>query len=174
MDYLVSITSESLHQQPSKEDTVISTAPFVAQRDEQDSSPWQMLASGPATGGVASFGEARLPPHTSGPGLHVHTREDEATYVISGVMTFVVGGNRFEAGPGQLVWLPRDVPHVFANLGDEPVWALGVIAPAGLEAMFVEQANYVASLGGRPPDPERVAEIAAAYGLRSLGPPLEV
>jgi mannose-6-phosphate isomerase-like protein (cupin superfamily) len=149
------------------------TDPFDARRDKDDPAPWQMLATGDRTGGIVSFGEAHVPPHTSGPGLHVHSREDEATYVIAGTMTFVVGGRRFEAGPGTLVWLPREVPHVFANLGDEPVWAFGTITPAGLEGMFKEQAEYFAGLQG-PPDPEQIRAIGDKYGVRSLGPPLEV
>jgi quercetin 2,3-dioxygenase len=147
--------------------------PFVAHRDANDPSPWQVLATGERTGGIVSFGEARLPPRTAGPGRHVHSREDEAVYVVEGTMTFVVGESRFEAGPGSLVWLPREVPHVFANLGDAPVWAFGTITPAGLEDMFREQAEYFAGLQG-PPDPERINAIGDRYGVRSLGPPLEV
>lgn len=48
-------------------------------------------------------------------------------------MTFVVVDRRFEAHGGELLWLPRHVPHTFADLGDEPVWAFGVTTPAGLE-----------------------------------------
>ena len=117
------------------------------------------------------FGEARLPPRTAGPGLHVHSREDEAVFVISGVMTFVVGPQRFRAGEGELVWLPREVPHTFANLDDVPVWAFGVTTPAGLEGMFAEQAEYFSSLHG-PPDPEMIREIGDRYGVRALGPGL--
>jgi mannose-6-phosphate isomerase-like protein (cupin superfamily) len=149
------------------------TDSFVVHRDPGLPGPWQVLAGGDRTGGSVIFGEARLPARSSGPGLHVHSREDEATYVISGVMTFVVGDRRFEAGPGELVWLPREVPHTFANLGDEPVRSLGITTPAGLEGMFEEQAAYFAGLQG-PPDPERIREIGDRYGVRSLGPPLEV
>lgn len=60
----------------------------------------------------------------------------------AGVLTFVVGDRRFEASAGELVWLPRQVPHTFANLGNEPVWAFGVTTPAGLEGMFAEQGAY--------------------------------
>lgn len=147
------------------------TDPFVVRRDAAAAGPWQVLAGGDRTGGTVLFGEARLPARTSGPGLHVHTREDEAAFVISGVMTFVVGERRFEAVAGDLVWLPREVPHTFANLGDEPVRALGVTTPAGLEGMFEEQARYFAGLEG-PPDPERIRQIGARYGVRPLGPPL--
>jgi mannose-6-phosphate isomerase-like protein (cupin superfamily) len=147
------------------------TEPFVTGRDPATPGPWQVLARGDRTAGTVMFGEARLPPRTSGPGLHVHSREDEAAFVIAGVMTFVVGERRFEATAGELVWLPREVPHTFANLGDEPAWVFGTTTPAGLEDMFAEQAAYFATLDG-PPDPERVREIGDRYGVRALGPPL--
>ncbi len=148
------------------------TRPFdVTARDSTN--PWQILADGEMTGGQVSFGEARLPARTSGPGLHVHTREDEAAFVIQGVMTFVVGSKTFEAGPRTLVWLPRNEPHTFANLSDEPVWVFGTITPSGLEGMFAEQADYFASLDGSP-DPAILRELGARYGVTPLGPPLAI
>lgn len=147
------------------------TDSFIVQRDPTALGPWQVLAGGDRTAGSVMFGEARLPARSSGPGLHVHTREDEAAFVISGVMTVVVGDRRFEASAGQLVWLPREVPHTFANLGDEPVWAFGVTTPAGLEGMFEEQSEYFADLQGAP-DPDRIRAIGARYGVSALGPPL--
>jgi mannose-6-phosphate isomerase-like protein (cupin superfamily) len=149
------------------------TAPFVVQRDASMPGPWQILAGGDRTVGAVMFGEARLPARSVGPGLHVHSREDEAVFVISGVMTFLVGDRRFQAGSGELVWLPRQVPHTFANLDDQPVWAFGVATPAGLEGMFAEQAEYFASLQG-PPDPERIRQIGDRYGVRALGPPIDL
>ncbi len=149
------------------------TQPFIVHPERAAiPGPWRVLAGGDRTAGQVIFGEARLPARSSGPGLHVHTREDEAAYVISGVITFVVGDRRFEASAGELVWLPRNVPHTFANLGDEPVWALGVTTPAGLEGMFEEQSEYFASLQG-PPDPDQIGEIGARYGVSALGPPLQ-
>ena len=135
--------------------------------------PWRVLAGADLTGGLVGFGDARIPPHTAGPGLHVHTREDEASYVIAGIVTFVVGDRTFEAGPETLVWLPRTVPHTFANRGDEDAWVVGVTSPAGIEAMFEEQAAYFAGLTG-PPDRDYLAELGARFGVSSLGPPLEV
>ena len=148
------------------------TESFTVQSDPDFPGPWQVLAGGDRTAGTVLFGEARLPGRSAGPGLHVHTREDEAVFVISGVMTFVVGDRRFEAGTGELVWLPREVPHTFANLGQDPVWAFGVTTPAGLEGMFAEQAEYFGSLSG-PPDLDRIREIGDRYGVRALGPGIE-
>lgn len=54
----------------------------------------------------------------------MHTREDEAAYVVEGVLTCVVGHRTFEPPPGTLVWLPGDVSHPFANLSDEPCGSL--------------------------------------------------
>ncbi|MBW3561248.1 MAG: cupin domain-containing protein [Actinobacteria bacterium] len=145
------------------------TEPFRVSREGDE--PWVVLADGSKTGGAVSFGEARLPRRTSGPSLHVHQREDEAAYVIEGIMTFQVGEETFEAGPGTLVWLPRSVPHTFANLSNESAWVFGTITPAGLEGMFAEQAGYFASLSGAP-DPAVVEEIGARYGVAQVGPPL--
>ncbi len=142
---------------------------FVVQRDPGIPGPWQVLAGADRTSGSVMFGEAHLPAHTSGPGLH--SREDEAVFVINGLITFVVGERRFEAGEGQLVWLPREVSHTFANLSDEPAWAFGITTPAGLENMFTEQSEYFGTLTG-PPDPERIREIGDRYGVRALGPPI--
>lgn len=137
------------------------------------SAPWRVLAGADLTGGGVGFGDARIPPHTAGPGLHVHAREDEATYVIAGVLTYKVGDKMFEAGPETLVWLPRSVPHTFANRGDEEAWVVGITSPAGIEAMFEEQAAYFAALTG-PPDQEYLAELGARFGVTALGPSLAV
>lgn len=151
----------------------MTTAPFRTRAPQDWSVPWQVLADGEATGGQLVLGEARLPAHTSGPNLHVHTREDESAYIIEGVLTVVVGEERFEATSGEFIWLPRGVPHTFANRSSDPVRVIGAIVPGGLEGMFMEQAEYFASLTG-PPDEAILAEIGARYGLSVVGPPLDV
>jgi quercetin dioxygenase-like cupin family protein len=82
--------------------------------------------------------------------------------VIEGTLTCRVGDDQFEAGAGSLVWLPREIPHTFANLSDTPVRVLGVTVPAGLEGMFEEQGAYFAGLTG-PPDQDVVAGIGSKY-----------
>ncbi|MFP5328166.1 MAG: cupin domain-containing protein, partial [Acidimicrobiia bacterium] len=42
-----------------------------------------------------------------GPPLHVHDREEEAFYVLSGRGVFVVGEERRELGAGDFVLVPR-------------------------------------------------------------------
>ena len=132
---------------------------------------WQVLLGGDVTDGQVALGEAHLPARTSGPGLHVHAREDEAVYVAEGVLTVRVGDDVLTAPAGTVVWLPRGEPHTFANLSDAPVRTFGVITPAGLEGMFRETEEYVSSLDG-PPDLARMAVIADRYGVTHLGPGL--
>lgn len=151
----------------------MTTKPFRAVAEEGSGVPWQILASGKETGGLLIIGEARLPPRSSGPSLHVHTREDESVYVIEGVLTVAFGDEIFELASGEFAWLPRGVPHTFANMTPDRVRAIGAIVPAGLEGMFAEQAEYFASLGG-PPDEAEFAKIAAKYGVTVVGPPLAV
>lgn len=136
-----------------------------------DGRPWQVLMGGDVTGGQVALGEACLPARTSGPGLHVHSREDEAVYVAEGVLTVRIDDDVFDAPTGTVVWLPRGEPHTFANLSDEPVRTFGVITPAGLEGMFREAEDHAASLDG-PPDLARMADVAARYGVTHLGPGL--
>lgn len=148
------------------------TQPFLVPGDEQRRDPWRVLAGGERTGGLVTIGDARIPPRTPGPGRHVHSREDEAIYVTSGVLTVEVGGQRHQAGPGSLIWLPRGVPHTFANLTGETVRTVGVITPSGLEGMFAEIAAYLAALTG-PPDLHTITAINAKYGVSPAdGPPL--
>lgn len=123
--------------------------------------------------GALSVYEAQLPPGVPGPPLHVHDDEDEAIYVLSGTVLVQLGDDRHEVGPGSFAWLPRGVPHTFANVGDEPARGIGINTPGGIEAMFNEQAEYFAALGeGEPPDMERLAEMAARHGSRVVGPPI--
>jgi hypothetical protein len=102
----------------------------------------------------------------------VHTREDEGVYIFAGTLTLEVGEQRFEAGPGCFVFMPRGVPHIFENLGEEEVRGIGLLNPAGLEDMFEEQAAYFDALDG-PPDPLFFHELSARYGIHPVdGPPL--
>jgi mannose-6-phosphate isomerase-like protein (cupin superfamily) len=51
-----------------------------------------------------------------GPRLHRHPY-DETWVVEEGNVTFQLGEERFQAGPGDIVIAPPDVPHKFTNDG---------------------------------------------------------
>jgi mannose-6-phosphate isomerase-like protein (cupin superfamily) len=47
--------------------------------------------------------------------LHVHHADDEAWYVLEGVLRFHVGEEVFEAEPGTAVLAPKGTPHTYGN-----------------------------------------------------------
>jgi quercetin dioxygenase-like cupin family protein len=103
---------------------------------------------------------------------HVHHREDETFLVLEGSVSFTIGDQRVEAGPGELVAGPRDVPHRFAA-GPDGARLLFLIAPAGLEGLILEQSVPATSrtlppAGATAPDLERAREVALRYGCELL------
>lgn len=68
---------------------------------------------------------------------HYHKLEDESLYILEGEIEFHVGDKEFTAGPGELVVLPKNIPHHF-NLVTETAKALLLISPAGFEVFFQE------------------------------------
>jgi mannose-6-phosphate isomerase-like protein (cupin superfamily) len=94
--------------------------------------------------------------------LHRHTREDEYSFVLEGRMGTLLGDEVVEAGPGDLVFKPRNQWHTFWNAGDEPCRILEIISPAGFERFFRE----LVELGGiAQATPEAFGELTARYGL---------
>ena len=59
-------------------------------------------------------------PPGDGPSLHRHPYE-EVFITQEGRCTFVVGDDTFEAGAGDIVIAPANVPHRFVNSGDGPL-----------------------------------------------------
>jgi mannose-6-phosphate isomerase-like protein (cupin superfamily) len=59
-------------------------------------------------------------PPGRGPSLHKHPYE-EVFIVQEGRATFVMGGDELEAGAGDIVVVPAEVPHRFVNSGDGPL-----------------------------------------------------
>jgi uncharacterized cupin superfamily protein len=138
-------------------------APLLVEAPTDRTTPWRVMVDGKRSRGM-SLGDAVIPPRTSGPARHVHTREDEGVYVIDGVLTAEVGEQRYEVGPGAFLWMPRGLPHTFANLGEDPVRVLGLINPSGFEQFFFEMAEYIASTDEEP-DVEVILQMNQRYGV---------
>jgi len=94
--------------------------------------------------------------------LHRHTREDEYSFVLQGRMGALLGDDVVDAGPGDLVFKPRNQWHTFWNAGDEPCRILEIIAPAGFEHFFRELSDMGGALRA---DPEELAQLNERYGL---------
>jgi quercetin dioxygenase-like cupin family protein len=123
------------------------------------------------TGGLLAVFEDTMAAGAPGPPLHLHTREDEALYVLEGALLVQIGEQRRELGAGGFAWIPRDTPHAFANAADGPARLLAIAVPGGIEGLFAEQGAYFARLRGAP-DLAELGRIGARYGSRLLGPPI--
>jgi len=113
-------------------------------------------ASGRSTGGSLTVIEATI---DGGPPRHTHSREDESFYVLTGMLDVECGEDRFRAGPGSFVFLPRNLPHVFRSV-DGPATALLIVTPGGLDEYFAELSALAASA-----DAAQVQTIQEAYGI---------
>jgi quercetin dioxygenase-like cupin family protein len=124
------------------------------------------------TGGSFCLFDQRVPPNYAVP-RHIHRDDDEAWYILDGSATFFCGDQRFEAGKGAWIFLPRGVAHTF-KAGASGARLLTMTAPAGFAA-FVEAvgqpAEEAAAHPVAPPDEAMLAQIAARYGIELVGPP---
>jgi mannose-6-phosphate isomerase-like protein (cupin superfamily) len=122
----------------------------------------RLMIEGQASGGGFSLVEHPMPPRALAAPLHRHTREDEYSYVLEGRMGALLGDEVLEAGPGDLVFKPRNQWHTFWNAGEEHARILEIIAPAGFEQFFAE----LIDLGGAlEASPAALAELSERYGL---------
>ena len=103
-----------------------------------------------------------------GPGRHFHYEQDEWFYVVEGEYVFEVGQELIRLKPGDSVFGPRKVPHVWTFVGDQPGRILFIFTPAcQMEAFFQAPLNADA----RPPqDPAYYRR----YGMELVGPPLAI
>lgn len=120
--------------------------------------------SGEVTGGACAIVEEISPPQ-SGPPPHLHRREDEVFYVLEGRLEFQCGELKTIAEPGTTLFLPRNIPHSFRNIGDTPSRVRVTIIPAGFERFFAE-VDRLESEG--PPDLEAILNIANKYDLELI------
>jgi len=51
--------------------------------------------------------------------LHTNTVEHEQ-YVLAGQARIGIGEQVYEVHPGDVVFIPADMPHYYTNIGDEP------------------------------------------------------
>jgi quercetin dioxygenase-like cupin family protein len=69
-----------------------------------------------------------------GPNRHVHLEQDEWFYVLKGEFRFEVGDDKFNAKPGDSIFGPRKVPHVWACVSDTGTLLMAVQPAGTLEA----------------------------------------
>ena len=122
----------------------------------------RFLIDGPEAGERFSLVEHPMSPRALAAPLHLHTREDEYSFVLEGHMGALLGDAVVEAGPGDLVFKPRNQWHTFWNAGEAPCRILEIISPAGFERFFRE----LVDMGGvTQADPDEFGRLRERYGL---------
>lgn len=114
--------------------------------------------------GIASTGGALTLIESTADGgapLHVHEREDEAFYVVTGTISVQVGDQIYEAPAGSFIWLPRGVPHAWDVVGEPGALAtvLMITVPAMLD-VFLDRFHTAA--------PDEREAVAQAFGVTFL------
>ncbi len=102
-----------------------------------------------------------------GPPRHVHYEQEEWFYFVEGSDEVVmeVGDEKLRLKPGDSVLAPRNIPHVWAYLGQQPGRMLFAFTPAArIESFFEETSRPDAKLN----DPSRFER----HGMKVVGPPL--
>ncbi len=120
------------------------------------------------TAGGLSVVDHRVPAGYAPP-AHRHA-DDEVFYVLEGDFRVRCGAQSWQAGPGSLVFLPRDVPHGFTVSDAGPGRTLLVLAPGGFDEVVGALGTPTRDLhlpgpDVPVPDGERLAAVAAAHGI---------
>ncbi|MES2789577.1 MAG: cupin domain-containing protein [Planctomycetota bacterium] len=136
---------------------------------------YRFLATGADTAGKYAMWEAVVPPG-GGPPPHVHSREEEAFYILEGEITFQVGPEKFVATAGTFANMPIGSQHSFRNDSGKLARMLITVAPAGLEEMFFEVGQTLAPDATTAPAPtpvdiEKLIAAAPRYGVEIQVPP---
>ncbi len=80
---------------------------------------WATPMSGEMTGRTATAGKPDVHPF------------DQVIFLVSGhVEVTLYEDEKYELGPGSIIYIPADVPHIGRVLGDEPAFGVDVFAPA--------------------------------------------
>jgi quercetin dioxygenase-like cupin family protein len=106
---------------------------------------------------------ATFPPGTFVP-PHVHPTQEEFIYMFEGRLDLLLDGAPSAAGPGDLIRLPRGIPHGLFNKSQANVVCLFWVAPTRRLWDLFQAINNVA-------DPAEAMRLAALHEVNFLPPP---
>ena len=97
---------------------------------------WKLSAK-TMIGAEMTFGTCFIKPGERNP-LHSHPNCEELLYIVSGSCEHRLGDETVHLAAGDIIRIPRDVPHWARALGDEPVFALIVFSTGERRAVDLE------------------------------------
>jgi mannose-6-phosphate isomerase-like protein (cupin superfamily) len=104
------------------------------------------------------LGASDLPPGDA-IGMHRHLQEDEIMIVLRGNAEIVLGGKKYEAGPGGTIYIPQGTCIAVTNSGRDTLTNYFIFSAPGFEQVLRE----VSSRPGEPPKTVSLSERAAAF-----------
>jgi mannose-6-phosphate isomerase-like protein (cupin superfamily) len=131
----------------------------------------RFMIDGSDAGERFSLVEHPMSPRALAAPLHLHTREDEYSFVLEGRMGALLGDDVVEAGPGDLVFKPRNQWHTFWNAGDEPCRILEIISPAGFERFFRELSDMGGAINADPDELTALGGVVQPDGDHDVSAP---
>ena len=112
----------------------------------------------------ASFSwHATFPPGTFVP-PHIHPTQDEFIYIFDGRFDLVLDGQAANASAGDLIRLPRGIPHGLFNHSQANITCLFWVSPTRRLWDLFQAIHNV-------PDPAEVVRLAALHEVNFLPPP---
>ncbi|MEM9584863.1 MAG: cupin domain-containing protein [Pseudomonadota bacterium] len=146
-------------------------AGIVKSTDSFESITWNILGQTyvPKQMTDACFSwHATLPPGTFVP-PHIHPDQDEFLYILEGRFDFILNGEDAVGEPGDLITLPRGIPHGIFNKSDQTIKTLFWVTPTlKLYDLFWALHNL-----GPKADPAEVVAVSAAHAIDFLPPPAD-
>ena len=103
-----------------------------------------------------------------GPPRHLHRKDDEILLIENGVIALWTPQGSWTAGPGDMVMLPRAIPHAWRVYGEESVRFQVIVAPGEFETFFEQIVKQHLTLS----DQAQLQEVASKAGMDIVGPPL--
>jgi quercetin dioxygenase-like cupin family protein len=119
------------------------------------------------TGGSIMMFESTAAPGAKST-LHLHRDSDETACILSGELTCKIGDAFSVSGPGDVIFMPRGVPHAWKSTGAETARVVFLYTPAKAGGLIEEQqrtGRKFASMNER-----ELAEILERHGWELLGP----
>ncbi len=106
--------------------------------------------------------------------VHYHEKETEAFYVADGTVSLLVDAKEVKADSGSFIFVPPGVKHAF-RFESEGTMLLLFTRGSRHEGLFRQIGEPAAHRVVPPPpeqmpDPEQMAEVAARFDTRIVGP----
>jgi hypothetical protein len=94
---------------------------------------------------------------------HIHTTQDEFIQMLEGRLDLTLDGREMQAGPGDLVRMPRGIPHGIFNNSGQDVRCLFWVAPTGRLVDLFRRLHNLSR-------PDRVVAVSRAHEVVFLAP----